>query len=279
MRLQHWVKNLLLFFPILFAGQIQDSVLFLTVAMGFLAFSLIASAMYCINDISDVAQDREHPLKRLRPIASGAVSIRSATIFSGILMISGLGLAAWLNATFLALVLTYAILNALYNIRLKHIAITDVTVIALGFVIRIFCGGVLTTTPISHWLVLMTFLLALLLALGKRRHDLREEMKYALTGAASGYTQAYIDTTITLLGSVTAVAYIFYTISPDVTSRIGSDLVYLTCFPVMLGLMRYLQVLIVFEKPADPVDLFVHDHFLKVLVLTWLIIFVILIYH
>jgi 4-hydroxybenzoate polyprenyltransferase len=194
-------------------------------------------------------------------------------------MISGLGLAAWLNATFLALVLTYAILNALYNIRLKHIAITDVTVIALGFVIRIFCGGVLTTTPISHWLVLMTFLLALLLALGKRRYDLREEMKYALTGAASGYTQAYIDTTITLLGSVTAVAYIFYTISPDVTGRIGSDLVYLTCLPVMLGLMRYLQVLIVFEKPADPVDLFVHDHFLKVIVLTWLIIFVILIYH
>lgn len=277
-RIKHWSKNSLLFFPLLFAGQITDLALLTIVALGFLAFSFMASAVYCLNDISDADLDAQHPLKKHRPIANGTVSKNAGYLTALFLVACSLLIAVYLHLYFVGILVAYLMLNLAYSSILKHIPILDVTSISLGFILRIFGGGIISATPISHWLVLMTFLLSIFLALGKRRYDLNQTVTHQLKGASKGYTPAFVDTMLTLFGSVTLVSYISYVVSPDVTQRIGSDYVYLTCLPVLLGLMRYLQILIVDNQPADPVELLSKDLFLQSTVAIWLITFIVLLY-
>ena len=272
MRIRHWIKNLLLFFPLLFAGALGDLHLVHITLLGFLAFCLVTSGVYILNDIWDREADRLHPTKRNRPIASGALNVRTAYSVASALVTIGVVIAGFLDLTFLILLGIYFVLNWLYNLFLKRVAVVDITIIALGFVLRIFAGGVLGDVEISHWLVLITFLLALFLALGKRRNEISED------AVVVGYNARFIDVALTLFGSVTVVAYILYTISPEVTARIGSEFVYFTCLPVVLGLLRYLQLLIVFDRPADPTDVVLRDPFLLILVLVWLGGFIFLIY-
>ena len=141
MRVNHWIKNGLLFFPLLFAGQLFNIDLLVEAAVGFVAFSLMSSALYILNDLSDISYDRTHPSKRMRPIARGVLSVRLAYIISSVLIFLAFIIAFWLEPNFGWLLLIYFLLMVSYNLKLKHIAIADITVIAIGFILRIFSGG------------------------------------------------------------------------------------------------------------------------------------------
>ncbi|NEO27806.1 MAG: UbiA prenyltransferase family protein, partial [Kamptonema sp. SIO4C4] len=170
-RVHHWVKNGFIFVPAFFAGQLFNGDTIASLVLGFFAFSLMASCIYVINDYIDIPQDKLHPEKRKRPLASGAVTKPEAhVLIIGLFAIASL-LGVAISSTGLVIILTYFILNLLYSVRLKHIAILDICIIAFGFLLRIALGGVAGKVLISHWLIMLTFLLALLLGLAKRRDE------------------------------------------------------------------------------------------------------------
>lgn len=162
-------------------------------------------------------------------------------------------------------------MNVLYSIKLKHIAIIDVSIVAIGFVIRIFVGGFVTEIPLSRWIVIMTFLLALLLALGKRRDDVIHLENTGLKSRKNldGYNLNFLNAAIIIMSAIITVAYIMYTISPEIISRNGEYL-YLTSIFVILGLMRYLQIIFVYNKGGDPTKIFIKDHFMHFIFIGWI---------
>ena len=210
LRPEQWVKNLFVFVPAFFSGSIGDSDRLLPALMAFVAFSLVASAVYCLNDIIDADDDRRHPLKRLRPVASGAVSVgRAYALMAAALALSALALWAMPagRAGVAVVVGGYFALNVAYCLWLKRHSIVDVCVIAVGFVLRLAAGGVASGVYLSHWVVLMTFLVTLFLALAKRRDDVLRMNK---TGKAprkntSRYNLTFMNQAITMTASVTVV--------------------------------------------------------------------------
>ena len=170
-RVKQWVKNLFLFVPIFFAGKLFQVESLLSLAMGFIAFSFVASAVYVLNDANDIESDRIHPEKCKRPLASGEIGLSLAFGILFILLISGLSLAWMLSLEFFFVLSAYVVINIAYSFGLKHVALLDLFIIALGFLLRVIGGGILAAVPISEWLVIMVFLLAMFLALAKRRDD------------------------------------------------------------------------------------------------------------
>lgn len=167
-----WYKNLVIFVGIVFSAKMFDISLFLNVVYAFIVFCMVSGALYIINDVLDIKSDKLHPKKSKRPIASGKISLSIAYIFSSALFIIGLLWAYKINPGFLLVLITYIILIFIYSIILKNIVIVDILVIAIGFVIRAIAGAVIIKEVISPWLIICTFLLALFLALGKRKHEL-----------------------------------------------------------------------------------------------------------
>lgn len=283
LRPEQWVKNLFVFVPAFFSGSIGDSDRLLPALMAFVAFSLAASAVYCLNDIIDADDDRRHPLKRLRPVASGAVSVgRAYALMAAALALSALAMWAMPagRAGVAVVVGGYFALNVAYCLWLKHHSIVDVCVIAVGFVLRLAAGGVASGVYLSHWVVLMTFLVTLFLALAKRRDDVLRMNK---TGKAprkntSRYNLTFMNQAITMTASVTVVCYIMYTVSPDVAGRFGTKYLYLTSVFVVVGLLRYIQITFVDEKSGDPTAIALHDRFIQVVLACWCLSFFAIIY-
>lgn len=283
LRPEQWVKNLFVFVPAFFSGSIGDSDRLLPALMAFVAFSLAASAVYCLNDIIDADDDRRHPLKRLRPVASGAVSVdRAYALMAAALALSALALWAMPagRAGVAVVVGGYFALNVAYCLWLKRHSIVDVCVIAVGFVLRLAAGGVASGVYLSHWVVLMTFLVTLFLALAKRRDDVLRMNK---TGKAprkntSRYNLTFMNQAITMTASVTVVCYIMYTVSPDVAGRFGTKYLYLTSVFVVVGLLRYIQITFVDEKSGDPTAIALHDRFIQVVLACWCLSFFAIIY-
>lgn len=279
MRIEHWVKNLFLFLPLFFAARIHDMALLGRVGLGFLAFSLIASAVYVLNDLVDAPQDRNHPDKCRRPIASGALGQRQALVFLVLLTICGMGLAAMLGWEFLLIGLLYFGANIAYSFSLKHIAIVDVSLIGIGFLLRVIGGGVVVGLEVSQWLTVMTFLLALILGLAKRRGEyLVETNGETFRRALEGYNLAFLDMAIVVCSTVAIVAYLMYCFSPEVTGRIGSHKIYYTAFFVIIGVLRYLQLTLVYNKTESPTRALLRDVFLQVVLIGWVGSFVWLLY-
>lgn len=277
-RPHQWVKNFFIFLPVFFSFRFTEVSLFLPCILAFLGFSFIASSIYIINDWCDIESDKAHPTKRKRPLASGAVKPKEALIGVCILLAAGFGIYtfAFDNWYAIALLGLYFILNIFYSFKLKHITIVDITIVAIGFVIRVFIGGVVTGIAISQWLIIMIFLLALLLAVGKRRDDV---LIFVRTGDKSrknidGYNLNFLNSIIVIITAIIILAYIMYTISPEVVERNGDNL-YLTSLFVILGLMRYLQIIFVDEKSGDPTKIFLKDHFIHIVMLLWVASFLI----
>lgn len=278
-RLEHWVKNLFLFIPVFFAGKLFEPGVLLRTVLGFVAFSLIASAVYVLNDLVDAPQDRNHPDKASRPIASGVVSQRQGIVLMVILLAGGVALGVGLGLTFLLIGLLYFVINVFYSFSLKHIALIDVSLIGLGFLLRVFAGGAVSGVPVSHWLIVMTFLLALILGLAKRRGEYLIATKgESFRKALEGYNLPFLDQSMVVCSTVAIVAYLMYCFSPEVTERIGSDKIFYTAFFVVLGILRYLQLTLVFEKTESPTRALLRDVFLQVVVLGWIGCFVWLLY-
>lgn len=279
MRVHHWVKNLFIFLPLFFSFQFKDISLLIANVWSFIGFSFLASAIYIINDWCDHEDDKLHPEKKHRPIASGAVTSKEAFVLLVILFILCIVVYACVlkNMNALYLVMGYFILNILYSIRLKRIPIIDISIVAVGFVIRVFVGGIVIDTPLSQWLIIMTFLLALLLALGKRRDDV---IIYEKTGNKTrknidGYNLSFTNAGIIIITAVILIAYIMYTMSDEIIMRNGDNL-YLTSIFVIIGLLRYLLIIFINEKSGSPTMILFKDHFLHIIILMWLMSFLIL---
>ena len=279
-----WLKNTFVFAPIFFSNNLLKPDYFWPTLVVFASFCLMASSIYCFNDLRDIETDRQHPKKQHRPIASGKVSARGGYVMMLLCTIGGfalLPLAGSRNTPYLYMVLAaYWLMNIAYCLRLKQYALIDVTIIAIGFVMRVLIGGLTTDIWISHWLVLMTFLVTLFLAFTKRNDDYRI---YEQTGqkprvSITGYNKTFINEATAIIASVTLVCYIMYTMSPEVIQRMGTRYVYLTCGWVLAGMLRYLQNMIVYGLSGSPTKSLVKDHFVQFCVLGWIASFFVIIY-
>lgn len=284
-RPQQWIKNSFVMLPMFFGGSLLDPHDISASLVVFMAFSFIASSVYCFNDINDAEADRRHPVKCHRPVASGAVSVGFAKLLMGLmLLLSAMSLMLLGSVEYYvkvgAVLLFYYVINLSYCAKLKQYAIVDVTVIAFGFVLRVLVGGLAIDTSPSKWLVLMTFLLTLFLSFAKRRDDV---LRMNETGEAPRkntirYNLTFINQAITIAAAVTLVCYIMYTVSPEITERFHSDYLYLTSVFVIVGLLRYIQLTVVDKKSGDPTKVVLHDRFTQCIVVMWALTFLILIY-
>jgi len=275
MRPHQYIKNLFIFLPLFFALKITDTALLLQACLAFIAFSLTASAIYILNDYQDIDEDREHPKKRFRPLASGDISKRQALGIMTFLFLAGFGLMASVSPLATAILAIYVLLNIAYSLRLKHIAILDITIIAAGFVLRLFVGSAATDIPLSMWIVTMTFLLALFMALAKRRDDVLIFMETGkrMRRVIDGYNLQFLDSAMAIMAAVVIVSYTNYTTSEEVIERVHSEYLYLTSLFVILGIMRYLQIAFVHLDSGSPTKIVLKDRFTQLVLLGWVISF------
>lgn len=283
LRPKQWMKNFFVMLPLFFGGELFNGKALLAGAITFLAYSFAASSIYCFNDIHDVDDDRRHPVKCLRPIASGAVStsVAYALMFTcfALSMLSMFFLPDYALQTG-GILLLYWLLNLAYCARLKQYAIIDVCIVAFGFVLRLLAGGFATHIPLSKWIVLMTFLITLFMSFAKRRDDV---IRMERTGEAPRkntirYNLTFINQAITITASVTLVCYIMYTVSPEVIQNFQTDYLYLTTIFVLVGLLRYIQLTVVDQKSGDPTKVLLKDRFTQLVVVAWLLTFLLIIY-
>lgn len=273
LRPHQWLKNGFIAAPMFFAFEfsLHNAK---AVLLAIIIFSICASAVYVFNDINDAEEDRKHPDKCKRPIASGVISVPIA--FTITIILAGLSsfIAFIINTKLFIIIVIYVVINVLYTLALKHIAIVDIVLIAVGFVLRLFAGAAAIDIDVSMWIVLVTFLLALFLAAAKRR----DEYMHYLDGKKvrkniDGYNLEMLNAIIVFLASVTVMAYIMYTVSPSVIQRIGNDKLYLTTGFVIVGILRYLQLTFVFQKSGSPTKIVIKDVFLQIVIILWLFSF------
>ena len=277
LRIHQWLKNFFIFAPIFFAFKFTNLEAIISLLYAFVGFSFIASSIYIINDWCDIESDKLHPTKCKRPLASGAVSKKEALVLLLFLVVVGSSVFLFIiqNTYATGLLASYFVLNLAYSLKLKQYAIVDVAIVAVGFVIRLFIGGLVANIHLSYWIIILTFLLALLLVLGKRLNDITilENTGVEVRKSIRGYNSEFLNAIIMIDVAVIIISYIMYTISPEVVARNGEHL-YLTSIFVILGLFRYLQVLYVDKKGDSPTKLMLTDRFLQIIVILWAISFV-----
>ncbi|MGM9833713.1 MAG: decaprenyl-phosphate phosphoribosyltransferase [Candidatus Limisoma sp.] len=284
LRPHQWLKNVFVFLPLFFSGKLFDTEALSATILAFVAFCFVAAGIYCINDIVDVEADRRHPKKCRRPIASGAVSTTTGWVLAAICLAGSFVSAYFIGEGWskVAIVIgVYFVMNIAYCLKLKQIAIVDVFIISIGFVLRIFVGGFAAGIYVSHWIVLMTFLLALFLALAKRRDDVAI---YEQTGMlprknVASYNLEFMNQAIGFVAAITIVCYIMYTVSAEVVERLqGGNYLYLTSIFVLAGIIRYLQITIVNVRSGSPTKVLIHDRFLQICLAGWIVAFLLIIY-
>lgn len=280
LRPSQWTKNLIVFGALLFAKRLTDPSAVLLSLAAFAIFCALSSVVYLINDIADREADRQHPLKRNRPIASGTLPVSVAAATATVLGIGALAAAFLLRFEFGLVAGAYLGLMALYSGPLKHVVIIDVLTIAIGFVLRAVAGAVVISVEISHWLLIVTVLGALFLALSKRRH----ELVLLADGATSHrpileeYSPYLLDQMISVVTASTLVAYAFYTVSPDTVQKFGTDKLGLTLPFTLYGIFRYLYLVHQKEGGGSPSDLLLNDRPLLACVALWAVAVVLVLY-
>lgn len=278
LRIHHWIKSGFIAAPLFFSpGYVTPENIY-RVGLGILFWSLLASAIYILNDWRDRDSDREHPSKKNRPLAAGTVSPQLACF----MMIALAGIAAvgsyLLSPVFAMFLLTYAIMNTAYSLRLKHVAVIDVMCIALGFVLRVEAGAELIKVDPSAWIVIMTGLLALFLGFAKRRDDIVKHLSHEHRKSLDGYSRNFIDTTLAITLGAVLVSYLIYTTDPEVMERLGSHNLYYTAPFVIYGMLRYLQITLVKERSGSPTLIVLTDKPILLAGIGWVLTFGWLIY-
>ena len=280
-RPKHWAKNLFLFVPPFFAGKFFELDKIGLLTGGFVAFSFLASSIYIINDYRDIEDDKKHPEKRKRPLASGSVNKNVAIILSCVLTIAGAVIAYLLDSSgkFLFIAGLYYLLNLSYSFGLKNIAIVDILILAAGFVLRVKAGAQLAAVSTTEWFIIMTFLLALFLAIAKRRDDVLLKMNTGsdMRKSIRGYSLDFLNTLLGLFCAILIVSYVNYTISPAAFEKFGHRLYYTALF-VIAALMRYLQITFIHNKAGSPTDVLYKDRFIQVTLVLWAASFFVILY-
>lgn len=282
-RPKQWIKNLIVLLPVFFGGALLHPSAIYAGLITALSFSFAASSIYCLNDIIDIEDDKHHPIKCNRPLASGAISIPQGYTLMVLMLILSMA------STFLlydhqletaGVIAFYWLLNIGYCLKLKQYAIIDVCIVAFGFVLRVLAGGVSTSIHLSKWIVLMTFLLMLFLSFAKRRDDVvrMNETGHAPRQNTIRYNLTFINQAITITSNVTLVCYIMYTVSPETIQNFHTDYLYLTSVFVLVGLLRYIQIAVVDKKSGDPTKVILRDRFTQLIVLAFGLAFLFIIY-
>lgn len=283
LRIPQYAKNGFVFLPLFFSGQLFHATAFIQCGYAFLAFCMASSVVYILNDIRDVEEDRRHPAKRKRPIASGAVSPRQGCQVAVALLIC-CGLTARLTGScgvFLAIG-GYLGLNLFYVYFGKQKAILDVVCIATGFVLRTIAGSLSISQDFSQWLILMVFLLCMFLGTGKRWDDLclieSGEVTGSIRTSINGYSKDFVLSVMTFLSTTNTICYIIYTMSPEVQNYYHSSYLYFTTFWVILGNLQYLQLAFVNQKSMSPTKIMFHNRGIQICVVCWFTHLAILLY-
>ena len=275
-----WTKNLLVFAALVFAEKLFDVRAVAASVAAFMIFCALSGVVYLINDIADRHTDREHPLKRRRPIAAGTLPVPIAATAAAALCAAAVAAAFALNWKLGLVAAGYVALQGLYSGPLKHIVIIDVLALSIGFVLRAAAGAVAIDVVISHWLFVCTILLAMFVALAKRRH----ELVLLADSAASHrpilgeYSPYLLDQMIGVVTASTLIAYVFYTISPETTEKFGTDLLGLTIPFPLYGIFRYLYLVHRREGGGSPAELLINDRPLLTCVMLWVAAVVLIIY-
>ncbi|MFH1761463.1 MAG: decaprenyl-phosphate phosphoribosyltransferase [bacterium] len=280
LRPEQWLKNIVVFAALIFSAQLTNVNSLILTAAGFCVFCMLSSAIYLFNDICDRERDLNHPVKKLRPIASGAVSVSMAGTIAVILILIGLISALLINKTFLLAASCFLLLNIFYSLALKQIVIIDVMSIAMGFVIRAVAGGYAIKVHISPWLVLCTFLLALFLGLSKRRHEfiLLDQGASEHRKLLKEYSPYFLDQMISIVTTSTLILYILYTMLGELKVKMNVQNLELTIPFVLYGIFRYLYLVHKKSEGGSPARTFFHDPSLLINVILWSVVAIFLIY-
>ena len=280
LRPSQWTKNLIIFAGLIFGQRLLDVTSVVTSVYAFLVFCALSSVVYLINDVADRHADRQHPLKRHRPIASGALPVPIALAAAAVLAVAALAAAYTLRLSFGVVATAYLLLLGSYSGPLKHVVIIDVLTIAIGFVLRAVAGAVVIDVAIGHWLLIATVLLALFLALSKRRH----ELVLLAEGATSHrrilqeYSPYLLDQMISVVTASTLVAYAIATVSPETIQTFGTNKLGLTLPFPLYGIFRYLYLVHQKEGGGSPSDMLLNDRPLLACVALWAIAVALIIY-
>jgi 4-hydroxybenzoate polyprenyltransferase len=279
LRPRQWVKNLFVFAALIFSHRLFTADVVLAVG-AFVVFCALSGVIYLLNDVADRERDRAHPKKRFRPVASGALPVPAALTAAFVLGAASLAASTWFGAGFLATALAYVLILGLYSAWLKHVVIVDVLTVASGFVLRAVAGGVAVHVDISGWLLICTVLIALFLALGKRRHEY-----LTLEGEAARhrpilaeYSAALLDQMIGVVTASAVTAYALYTMSPETVAKFGTRLLPVTLPFVLYGIFRYLYLLYRRQLGGNPSELFLNDRALLINACLWAVAVVAIIY-
>ena len=266
-----YTKNLFIFLPAFFDFRMDDPQVVERTLAAFAAFSMAASAVYIFNDWMDREEDALHPGKKHRPLAAGYLAPSYAFMLMGLLLAGTLLISSMLSPAMVLLTAGYVILNGWYSWQLKHIPILDVTVIGLGFVIRLMVGSDAADVSLSPWIIVLTFLLALFLSFAKRRDDilLRKDTSPS-AGKPTVYSLKFIDSSMVMTASIVVVAYVLWTFSTEISDRLEQESLYLTSLFVILGILRYMYITFVEEKSGNPSLILLRDRFLQLVLTGWL---------
>lgn len=272
-RIEQYVKNIFVFAPLFFSGSFLNSDLLIKTFLCFISFCLASSSVYIMNDYFDIEQDKLHPTKSKRPIAAGTISKNSAVILFFLFLTTAFIISYLNNLATFYIILCYFILNVFYTLILKHIPLLDINIIAVGFVLRIIAGGFAASVEPSIWILIETYLLALFLALAKRRTDfVLHSQGLEVRKNIEGYNLIFIDITLGVLSSIIIICYIFYCISPEIQHHYQSNLLYLSIIFVLNGLIRYLKLAIVDQTTHSPSLIIMKDRFIQFTILGFVLL-------
>lgn len=271
LRPAQWAKNLFVLAPVVFAQKLLEPHAAGRAALAFVAFCAASSAIYLLNDLRDREEDRRHPVKSLRPIASGALPVSVAAASALILAVAAVSLCAWMGLPVLILVVLYLVLNLGYSFGLKHVVILDVLIVSIGFVLRVMVGADAIAVRISSWLLLCTIFLALFLAVSKRRHEL-----VLLAGSASSqrkvldaYSPQLLDQMINVVTASAVVSYALYTLAPETVARFHTNHLVYTVPLVLFGVFRYLYLIYQRSDQRNPTEAILADGPFLINLLLW----------
>ncbi len=281
LRPKQWVKNGFVFAPLIFARELFDPGLVLLALRGFVAFCLTASAVYILNDFADLESDRTHPEKRNRPLAAGTIRPSHAWVIFGLLLIAAALLVSGMNRRFLALLVTYFLMNLAYSWRLREVFLLDVFIIAAGFMLRVLGGAYAIGVAVSTWLVLCSLFISLFLGFAKRRGELVEWEQSGKTARRKTlllYRLDFIDQLLTVAAAGTVISYALYTVAPRTVEMFGTDrLIYTTVF-VIYGVFRYMYLVHTSKAVENPTGALTSDIPIIVNAALWILSCVFLIY-
>lgn len=280
-RVKQWIKNGFLFLPLFFSGDLFQFNLIIELLVGVLAFSFVSSSIYVLNDYRDIESDRQHPVKKKRPLASGTISKSAGIVVMLLCFLGGMGLAFGLDPKFSFVLFLYFIMNVAYSLGLKNIGILDIMMISIGFVLRVKAGAVLTEIAVSQWLIVMVFLLALFLAVAKRRDDLILKLSMGLDVRKSSkdYNLPFLDGILILVSGVIIMVYLTYSLDPLVIKRLGTYRISYTTFFVIMGIFRYLQLAMVENNTGSPTELLYKDRVIQLSIGLWVLSYYLILYY